>query len=205
MALNLTAQTGAVRWLSHGKRRFEHAGVVAIPATVAFDAERARLVIVVRAVSAGPFTQAPIDVLLARLAAVTVAGSLEHALPDFTVALYLRYTGDVDVPVEPELKETARLAEHRLEQLRHRAHGSGTLVPSILPAQVLANVLSRHLNPSEFSGRSRTLPAIAEPSEQSGWFTSSSLLPLPHRIHFPAPSENWSLLCSRAQSASSFC
>ena len=155
MALTLTAQAGAVRWLSHGKRRFEHAGIVAIPATVAFDAERARLVVVVRAVSAGPFTQAPIDVLLARITAVTVAGSLEHALPDFAVALYLRYAGEVDVPVEPELRETARLVAHRLEQLRRRAHGSGTLMPSILPAQVLAYVLSRQLNPSKSSGRSQ--------------------------------------------------
>ena len=155
MALNLTAQADVVRWLSYGTRRFEHAGIVAVPATVAFDAERSRLVVVVRAVSAGPFTRAPIDVLLAGIAAVTVAGSLEHALPDFTVALYLRYAGEVDVPVEPDLKETARLVEHRLEQLRRRAHGSGTLMPSPLPAQVLAYVLSRQLNPSEFSGRSQ--------------------------------------------------
>ena len=146
MASNSTAQAGALRWLSYGTRRFEHSGIVAIPASVAFDAGRTRLVVVVRAVSSRSFTVAPVDVLVARIAALVVTGSFEYELPDLSVELYLRYAGGVEVPVEPELKETARLVAHRLEELRRRAHGSGTPVPTILPAQILAYVLSRQLN-----------------------------------------------------------
>ncbi len=153
MALDSTVRTDALLWLSNGTKVFEHSGIVAAPATVAFDNELARLVVVVRAVSAGPFAPAPIDVLLARITAFVVAGLAKPKLRDFGVDLYLRYPSAVDVEVEPQLQETARLVTHRLQELRRRAKKSGTRVAPIIPAQVLAYVLATRMQVK--FGRSR--------------------------------------------------
>ena len=143
-AQNKKRQTQAAgpRWLSQGTDRFTHRGILVNPAAVVFDAERAVLTVIVHALRSGSRTPAVIDLHLARITAFVVAGSLEPTLPRFSVTLYLRYPGDMDVEVDVRLTATARQIENRREQLRRRVGKATGQEPPVIPGQVLAYVLS---------------------------------------------------------------
>ena len=119
---------------------FEHDGIVAIAADVAFDIVRGHRVIVVHAVSPHRFGQKTIGVLAARISAFVIAGTLEHVLPRVPVELYLRYPGRIDLAIDADLVKTAQRIERRREYLHHLGRISIREEPQTIPAQVLAYV-----------------------------------------------------------------
>lgn len=136
---NVAAQAADIRWYWCGPQAFEHDGIVVNPKSVLFDAECARLSVFVGALSADPFAPTSMELLLARISALVVAGSLSSKLPDFTLKLYLRFPGQSDVGVDTALAETARLIANRREFVRH--HGR-TGWASTIPGPILAYVLA---------------------------------------------------------------
>ena len=135
-------------WLSRGAEQFEHNGVVVRPGSVVLDVEHNRLTVIVDALSDDPSEPAPIDRLNARVGAFAVAGALRSTLPRFSVSLYLRYPGGVDVPVDAQLEQTARRIGHRRRQLRRRSRDSQLPEPGVIPGPVLAYVLSTAMEPA---------------------------------------------------------
>lgn len=128
--------------LSRGTEQFEHNGVVVRPGGVVLDVEHDRLTVIVDALSDDPSEPAPIDRFIARVDAFVVAAALRSTLPRFSVSLYLRYPGGVDVPLDAKLQQTARRIRHRRRQLRCRSRDHQLPEPEVIPGPVLAYVLS---------------------------------------------------------------
>lgn len=142
VAKESTARTGQPRWLSNGTKRFEHNGILVYPAAVVIDNKHAGLTVVVRAIGADPSVPAGIDLVHARIVALVVSESIKITRQGLSVALYLRYRGNVHVPLDAELKNTAKQIEARHEQLRCQARVRPMADGRPLPGQVLAYVLS---------------------------------------------------------------
>ena len=142
VAQESTAPTGRPRWLSNGTKRFEHNGIVVYPAAVVIDYKHARLTVVVRAIRADPAVPAGIDLIHARIVALVVSESIEITRQGLSVALYLRYPGNVHVALDAELKNTAERIEVRHEQLRRQGRVRPMADGHPLPGQVVAYVLS---------------------------------------------------------------
>ena len=145
--INVAAQDSAAYaddlfWLSRGTEQFEHNGVVVRPGSVVLDVGHDRLTVIVDALSDDPSEPAPIDRFNARVGAFAVAGALRRTLPRFSVSLYLRYPGGVDVPVDAQLEQTARRIRNRRRQLRRRSPTGQLPEPGVIPGPVLAYVLS---------------------------------------------------------------
>ena len=138
-AHNSTTRATSVRWLSNGTTTFEYDGIVVRPAAVQFDARNDQFTVTVAALSSDPSAPTPTDFLLARISAFVVAGSLRRFLPRISVALRLRFPGNLEVAVEPALSKTAVRIANRREYLRRRGHTDSA---KIVLGQVLAYVLS---------------------------------------------------------------
>ena len=142
---DIAARAADIRWIWKGPQQFEFDGIVVNPISVQFDAEGARLSVIVGTLSANHSAPAGIDLFHARISALVVAKALEGSLPYSSMALYLRFQGNPDAAVRVALAETALHIANRRKRVRSQGRPGWTRP---IPGPILAYVLSTTIRPA---------------------------------------------------------